>query len=229
MRNRTKITKFKSTEIDLYVGSMLENIVEGKEILKLGKGIKVFSQGADADAVYFIQSGRVKVTLVSAQGKEAVLATLGPRDFFGEGCLVAQSLRVYTATTTESSTVFEIRKRAMLQAFRAQPALSEQFIASLLVRNIDVEEDICNKLFNHDEKRLAHVLLKLNRYGRADFLPDAKLSQVSQQTLADLVGTTRSQISRFLNKFKKLGLIYDNGNGEIMVRAEMLTDMVLHG
>jgi CRP-like cAMP-binding protein len=228
MKKPTKITKLKSTEIDPYVGSMLENIIEGKEILKLGKGIKVFSQGADADAIYFIQSGSVEVTVTSVEAKEAVLAILGPRDFFGEGCLVGQSLRIYTATTTESSTVFEIRKRAMLQAFHAQPELSEKFIASVLVRNIDVEKDICDQLFNQDEKRLAHVLLKLNRYGRADVLPDAKLSQVSQETLAELVGTTRSQISRFLNKFKELGLIYDNGNGEIMVRAEMLTDMVLH-
>jgi CRP/FNR family transcriptional regulator, cyclic AMP receptor protein len=228
MRKPKKITKLKSTEIDPYVGTMLENIVEGKEILKFRKGIKLFSQGAEADSIYLIQTGRVKVTIASVKGKEAVLAMLGPRDFFGEGCLVGQSLRISTATTIGSSTIFKIQKRAMLQALHAQPELSEKFIASLLVRNIDVEKDICNQLFNQDEKRLAHVLLKLNRYGRAASLPDAKLSQVSQETLADLVGTTRSQISRFLNKFKELGLIYDNGNGEIMVRAEMLTDMVLH-
>jgi CRP/FNR family cyclic AMP-dependent transcriptional regulator len=228
MRKPTRITKLKSAEIDPYVGRMLENITEGKEILELRKDIKVFGQGDQADEIYFIQSGRVEVTVASVEAKEAVLAILGPGQFFGEGCLVGQSLRVYTATTTASSKVFEIRKRAMLQAFQAQPELSERFIASLLVRNIDVEEDICNQLFNQDEKRLAHVLLKLNRYGRADFLPDAKLSHVSEETLADLVGTTPSQISLFLDKFKKLGLIYDSGNGEIMVRAAMLTDMVLH-
>ena len=227
MRKPKKIPKLKSTEIDPYVGSMLENIIEGKEILKFRKGIKLFSQGAEADAIYFIQSGRVKVTIASAQGKEAVLAMLGPRDFFGEGCLVGQPLRISTATTTESSTVFEIRKRAMLQAFHAQPELSEKFVASLLVRNIDMEEDIADQLFNHGESRLARILLKLSRYGQHDFLPDAKLSQLTHETLADLVGTTPSRIVQFLNKFKRLGLIHSNGKGEIMVSAEMLADMVL--
>ena len=222
-----KITKLKSTEIDPYVGTMLENIIEGKEILKFRKGMKVFSQGAEADSIYFIQSGRVKVTIASVKGKEAVLAMLGPRDFFGEGCLVGQPLRISTATTTESSTVFEIQKRAMLQAFHAQPELSEKFVASLLVRNIDMEENICDQLFNHNENRLARVLLKLSRYGQQDLLPDAKLSQLSHETLADLVGTTPSRILHFLNKFRRLGLIHSNGNGEIMVRAEMLADMVL--
>ena len=227
MRKPTKITKLKSTEIDPYVGSMLENIIEGKEILKFRKGIKLFSQGAEADAIYFIQSGSVKVTTASVQGKQAVLAMLGPRDFFGEGCLVGQSLRINTATTTKSSTVFEIQKRAMLQALHAQPELSEKFIASLLVRNIAMEKDIGDQLFNHTERRLARVLLKLSRYGQHDFLPDAKLSQLSHETLANLVGTTPSRILHFLNKFRRLGLIHSNGNGEIMVRAEMLADMVL--
>jgi CRP-like cAMP-binding protein len=228
MRKPKKITKLKSTDIGPYIESMLENISEGKEILKLRKGIKVFSQGGVADAIYFIQSGSVKVTIASVQGKEAVLAMLGPREFFGEGCLVGQSLRVTTATTTESSTLFEIQKRAMLQALHGQPELSEKFIASLLVRNIDMEEDICDQLFDHTEKRLARVLLKLSRYGQHNFLPDAKLSQLSNATLADLVGATRSRVLHFLNKFRRLGLIHYNGNGEIMVKAEMLADIVLH-
>jgi CRP/FNR family cyclic AMP-dependent transcriptional regulator len=227
MRKSKKITKLNSTEIDPYVGIMLENIIEGKEILKLRKGIKVFSQGAAADSIYFIQSGRVKVTITSVKGKEVVLAMLGTREFFGEGCLVGQSLRISTATTTESSTVFEIQKRAMLQALYAEPELSEKFVASLLARNIKLEEDLCDQLFNHSENRLARVLLKLSRYGRHDFLPDAKLSQLRHETLADLVGTTPSRILHFLNKFRRLGLIHPNGNGEIMVRAEMLADMVL--
>jgi len=226
MRKLKKITKLKS-EIDPYVGSMLENIIEGKEILKLRKGIKLFSQGAETDAIYFIQSGRVKVTIASVQGKEAVLALLGPRDFFGEGCLIGQSLRISTATTIESSTIFEIQKRAMLHALHAQPDLSEKFVASLLAHNIDMEEHIADRLFNHGESRLARILLKLSRYGQHDFLPDAKLSQLSHETLADLVGTTPSRISHFLNKFRRLGLIHSNGNGEIMVRPELLTDMVL--
>jgi CRP/FNR family cyclic AMP-dependent transcriptional regulator len=228
MRKLKKVTKRKSTESDPYVESMLENIIEGKKILKLRTGIKLFSQGAEANALYFIQSGRVKLTIASVQGKEAVLAMLGPRDFFGEGCLVGQSLRINTATTTESSTVFEIQKRAMLQALHDQPELSEKFVASLLVRNIDQEEHIGNLLFNQTEKRLARVLLKLSRYGQHDFLPDAKLSQLSDKTLADLVGTTPSRIVHFLNKFRKLGLVHYHYNGKIVVRAEMLADMVLH-
>jgi CRP/FNR family cyclic AMP-dependent transcriptional regulator len=228
MAKAKKLTKLKTTAIDPYVGNMFENIIEGKQILKLRKGIRLFSQGDEANGLYFIQSGRVKVTITWVQGKEAVLAMLGPRDFFGEGCLVGQSVRINTATTTESSTIFEIQKRAMLQALHAQAELSEKFIASLLVRNIDMEEDIGDRLFNHTEKRLARALLKLSRYGQHDFLPDAKLSQLSHATLADLVGTTPSRILHFLNKFRRLGLIHCNGSGDIIVRAEMLADLVLH-
>ncbi len=228
MQKLKAIKRLKSPEIDPYVKTMLENIVEGKKILKLRKDIRLFSQGAEANTLYFIQSGRVKLTIASPLGKEGVLAMLGARDFFGEGCLVGQSLRISTATTTESSTVFEIQKRSMLMALREQPELSEKFLASLLVRNIDVEQDICNQLFNQTEKRLARVLLKLSRYGQHDFLPDAKLSQLSDEILADLVGTTPSRISHFLTKFRKLGLVHYHYNGKIVVRAEMLADMVLH-
>jgi CRP/FNR family transcriptional regulator, cyclic AMP receptor protein len=221
-------TQLKSGEADPYVATMLESIVEGKKILKLRKDMKLFSQGAEAEALYFIQSGGVKLTIVSGEGEEAVLAVLGRRDFFGEGCLVGQTLRISTATTTESSVVFEIQKLAMLQALRDQPDLSEKFVASLVARNIDVEQDIGNKLFNQTEKRLARVLLKLSRYGQHDFLPDAKLSQLSEETLADLVGTTPSRISHFLNKFRKLGLVHYHHNGKIVVRAAMLADLALH-
>jgi len=225
MRKPKRITKLKSTEIDPYVGIMLENIIEGKEILKLRKGIKVFSQGDAAGAIYFIQSGRVKVTITSVKGKEAVLAMLGPREFFGEGCLVGQSLRIYTATTTEASTVFEIHKRAMLQALRAQPELSEKFVASLLARNIDMEEDICDQLFNHSERRLARVLLKLARMREYEVVPGTPRSTLSHETLAEMVGTTRSRITYFMNKFRKMGLI--DYNGHLIVRTELLTDLVL--
>jgi len=222
------VAQLKSGKVDSYIATMLENIVEGKKVLKLRKDMKLFSQGAEAEALYFIQSGGVKLTIASVLGKEAVLAVLGRRDFFGEGCLVGQSLRISTATTTESSVVFEIQKLAMLQALRDQPELSEKFIASLLVRNIDVEQDIGKKLFNQTEKRLARVLLKLSRYGEHDFLPDAKLSQLSDETLADLVGTTPSRISHFLSKFRKLGLIHYHYNGKIVVRGAMLADLALH-
>ena len=223
-----KSTKLKSTEIDPYVGTMLENVIEGKAILTFRKGMKVFSQGAAADSIYFIQSGRVKVTIASVEAKEAVLATLGPRDFFGEGCLVGQSLRISTATTTESSTVFRVQKQAMLQALHAQPELSERFTVALLARNIDLEEDLCDQLFNHSEKRLARVLLKLNRLGQHPDMPDAKMPRLTHETLAEMVGTTRSRITFFMNKFKKLGLIEYTGMGDITVRDELMTDAVLH-
>jgi len=225
MQESKKIAKLNFTEIDPHVESLLKSIVVGKQVLQLQKKTPVFSQGDPADDIYFIRSGSVKVTVVSAQGREAILAMLGPRDFFGEGCLVGQSLRISTATTTESSALFRVQKRAMLQALNAEPRLSEKFVASLIVRNLDMEEDICNQLFNHSENLLARVLLKLSRFGQHDFLPDAKLSQLSHETLADLVGTTPSRILHLLSKFRRLGLIH--GNGEIMVRTEMLADMVL--
>jgi len=228
MQELKKTTKLKSTEIDPYVESMLANIIDGKKILTLRKDIRLFSQGAEANAIYFIQSGRVKLTIVSDLGKEAVLAMLGHREFFGEGCLVGQSLRISTATTTESSIIFEIQKTAMLQALHDQTELSEKFVASLLIRNIDMERDIGNQLFNQTEKRLARVLLKLSRYGQPDFLPDTKLSQLSDKTLADLVGSTPSRVAYFLKKFRKLGLVHYHYNGKIVVRAEMLADMALH-
>ena len=222
------VTHLKSGEVPPYISTMLEKIVEGKKVLNLRKDIRVFSQGAEADALYFIESGAVKLTVVSVLGKEAVLAVLVRREFFGEGCLVGQPLRITTATTTEPSVVFEIQKLAMLQALRDQSELSEKFIASLLVRNIDVEQDIGHLLFNQTEKRLARVLLKLSRYGQHDFLPDGKLTQLSDETLAELVGTTPSRISFFLDKFRKLGLIHYHQNGKLVVRTAMLADLALH-
>ena len=205
---------------------MLESISEGKTRLNCGKGQKVYSQGDDEQAVYFIETGKVKVTVVSAAGKEAMLAVLGPRNFFGEGCLVGQTLRMTTVKTIQASTIFRIEKPAMLRALHAQAALSEKFTALLLSRNIDLEEDLCDQLFNHSEKRLARVLLKLARFGTDDVLPAAKMPRVSHETLAEMVGTTRSRVTHFMNKFRKLGLI--DYNGEITVRAELLTDVVLH-
>jgi CRP/FNR family transcriptional regulator, cyclic AMP receptor protein len=226
MKNTPILKSLKTS--DLYIESMLAKVLPGKKVLTLRKGIKLFSQGAEANAIYFIQSGAVKLTMVSTEGKEAVLAILGPRDSFGEGCLVGQPLRISSAITAESSVVFEIQKGAMLQALHDQPELSQKLIASLVVRNIDMEENIGNQIFNQTEKRLARVLLKLSRYGQQGSIPDAKLSQLSDKTLADLVGATPARISHFLNKFRKLGLIHYHYNGRIVVRAAMLTDMVLH-
>ena len=219
-------TRQSKSNVDPYVTDLLENIVEGKTILQLGKDVKVFSQGDSAEAIYFIQNGKVKVTVVSAMGNEAVLAILGPRGFLGEGCLVGQTLRVSTATAIQPTTIFRIERRAMLRALHAQSELTEKFTASLLARNIDLQEDLCDQLFNHSEKRLARVLLKLARFGQNNAMPVAKMPRLSHETLAEMVGTTRSRITHFMNKFRKLGLI--DYNGEITVRAELLTDVVLH-
>jgi CRP-like cAMP-binding protein len=214
------------SDVDPYVMEMLEKIEDGKTILRLQKDAKVFSQGDSAEAVFFIETGKVKITVLSAVGREAVLAMLGPRGFLGEGCLVGQTLRISTATAIQSSTIFRIERRAMLRALHAQPELSEKFTASLLAHNKDLEADLCNQLFNHSEKRLARVLLKLARFRQHDSKPAVKIPCVSEETLAEMVGISRARITHFMNKFRTLGLIdYD---GEITVRAELLTDVVLH-
>jgi CRP/FNR family cyclic AMP-dependent transcriptional regulator len=222
---KTKRAAVKSNVVP-YVTDLLEKINGGKTTVQLERNATVFSQGDAAEAIYFIQTGKIKITVVSSVGKEAVLAVLGVHGFFGEGCLVGQSLRVSTATAMQSTTLFRVDRRAMLQALHAQPELSERFTASLLARNIDLEEDLCDQLFNHSEKRLARVLLKLARFGEHDTMPDAKMPRMSHEALAEMVGTTRSRITHFMNKFRTLGLI--DYNGEITVRAELLTDVVLH-
>jgi len=211
---------------DAYVATLLGKITVGKQKLSFRKDEKIFSQGDRADSIYFIQTGRIKVTVVSGTGKEAVLAMLGPHEFFGEGSLVGQSLRVSTAETLEPSTVFRVEKRAMSRSLHEQPELSEKFMASLLTRNIDLEEDLCDQLFNHSEKRLARVLLKLARLQEPDLLMDASVPVLSHETLAEMVGTTRSRITHFMNKFRTMGLI--DYNGELTIRTELLTDLVLH-
>jgi CRP/FNR family transcriptional regulator, cyclic AMP receptor protein len=169
----------------------------------------------------------VKISVVSAAGKEAVLVILGPRNFLGEGALVGQSLRTSTATAIAPSVLFRVEKGAMIRALHDQGALSEKFMSALLKRNIDLEEDLCDQLFNHSEKRLARVLLKLSRLRQHDTLPDAKIFDMSHETLAEMVGTTRSRVTHFMNKFRRLGLIDYNNDGFI-VRTELLTDLVLH-
>jgi CRP/FNR family cyclic AMP-dependent transcriptional regulator len=216
----------KRAGIDPYVSTLLEKITVGKRELSFRKGEEVFSQGEPADAIYFIQTGRVKITVVSAGGKEAVLAMLGPHDFFGEGALVKQSLRVSTAKTLEPSTVVRIEKHSMIRSLREQAELSKRFTAALLTRNIDIEEDLCDQLFNHSEKRLARVLLKLARLREHNVVGNARVPMLSHETLAEMVGTTRSRVTHFMNKFRTLGLI--DYNGELTVRTELLTDLVLH-
>jgi CRP-like cAMP-binding protein len=205
---------------------ILREISEGKQEMTFRKREKVFSQGDRADAIFFLQSGRVKVSVVSSAGKEAVLALMGPQDFFGEGALVGHSIRMSTATALEPTTALRVETRAMLSALHMRSDLSEKFMASLLKRNIDLEEDLCDQLFNHSEKRLARVLLKLARLREHPIATNASIPTLSHETLAEMVGTTRSRISHFMNKFRKMGLI--EYNGHLVVRTELLTDVVLH-
>ena len=224
---RLKTAGRHQSAVDPYVKDLLEKIEEGKTILQFRKDEAVFSQGDSAEAIYFIQAGKVKIAVVSPAGKEAVLAMLGAHGFFGEGCIVGQTLRLSTATAMQASTLFRIERRAMLGALHAQRELSEKFTGLLLSRNIDLEEDLCDQLFNHSEKRLARVLLKLARFGQHDTMPAANVPPINHETLAEMVGTTRSRVTHFMNKFRSLGLI-DYNTEKITVRAELLTDVVLH-
>jgi CRP/FNR family cyclic AMP-dependent transcriptional regulator len=215
------------SRVDPYVKDLLEKIEAGKTILQFRRDEVVFAQGDTAEAIYFIQTGKVKIAVVSPAGKEAVLTMLGPHGFFGEGCIVGQTVRVSTATAMSPSTLFRVERRAMFSALHAQRELSEKFTALLLSRNIDLEEDLCDQLFNHSEKRLARVLLKLARFGQHDTMPAADMPTMNHETLAEMVGTTRSRVTHFMNKFRNLGLI-DYNTEKITVRAELLTDVVLH-
>ena len=199
-----------------------ENV--GRTISRYRKDQKVFSQGNPADAVFYIQSGKVKITVVSEQGKEAVVAILGPDEFCGEGCLTGQPRRMATAVTMMECEIMRLEKAAMIRVLHEEPAFSEMFVAHLLVRTIRVEEDLVDQLFNSSEKRLARSLLLLANFGK-DGRPERIIAKVSQETLAEMIGTTRSRVSHFMNKFRKLGFIDYNGHLEV---HSSLLNVVLH-
>jgi CRP/FNR family cyclic AMP-dependent transcriptional regulator len=182
----------------------------GKKIVQYRNKQVVFSQGDSAARVFYIQKGRVKLTVVSKNAKEAVVAILGDGDFLGEGCLAGQPLRISTATAISPSSILEIRKSAMMRVLREEQAFAERFIAHILARNIRFEADLVDQLFNSSEKRLARTLLLLARYGKAG-KPETLVPKISQEMLAEMVGTTRSRVSFFMNKFRKLGFIEYNG------------------
>jgi CRP/FNR family transcriptional regulator, cyclic AMP receptor protein len=204
--------------------SFLALVGEGRSIGEYRKDEIVFSQGDPADAVFYIQSGKVKVTVVSEQGKEAVVAMLGMNDFFGEGCLAGQAQRIATVATMTDSVIVRLEKAAIVRVIHQEPAFSGMFIAHLLARAIRVEADLVDQLFNSSEKRLARMLLLLANFGK-DEKPEPILAKISQETLADMIGTTRSRVSFFMNKFRKLGLI--DYNGSIEVHSSLL-NVVLH-
>src|ERR1700740_1462044 len=192
----------------------LANVGEGKTILKFAKNKVVYSQGGVADTVFYIQKGRIKVLVVSEQGKEAVVGIMEPGQFFGEGCLNGHPVRISTTTAMEECVITSITKAAMLADLRREPKFSELFMAYLLSRNSRIEEDLIDQLFNSSEKRLARLLLLLANFGK-DGAPQPIEAQVSQETLAEMIGTTRSRVSFFMNKFRKLGFITYNGKLEI--------------
>lgn len=218
------------SELPFNASAFLAKVGDGRVQAKHRKGGVVFSQGDPAPAVFFIQQGKVKLTVVSEQGKEAVVAILGASDFFGEGCLAGQRVRIATATAMTDCVLMGIEKSAITAALREEPAFSELFIAYLLSRTIRVEADLVDQLFNSSERRLARLLLLLANFGK-DGSPEPLIAKISQETLAEMIGTTRSRVSFFMNKFRKLGFIDYNGraghNGDIEVHRSLL-NLVLH-
>lgn len=207
--------------------ALLARIDGGKTILEYGDKQSIFSQGDAANAVFYIQTGNVKLTVVSQRGKEAVVAILEEGSFFGEGCLAGQPLRISTATALGEATIVRITKEAMIRLLHSEQEFSEAFISYLLSRNSRLEEDLVDQLFNSAEKRLARTLLLLASYGK-ESKPEPVITKVSQETLAEMIGTTRSRVSHFMNKFRELGFIeYNAGSGSLEVRNSLL-NVVLH-
>jgi CRP/FNR family cyclic AMP-dependent transcriptional regulator len=204
--------------------AFLDSAGVARKVKEVERGELVYAQGAAAESIIYLQSGGVKLTVVNEVGKEAVVAILGPGDFFGEGCLAGQSVRIGTATAITSSTVLVIEKSEMLKLLHEEHDLSDRFIRFMLARNIRIEEDLIDQLFNSSEKRLARTLLLLARYGKED-QPHGVLPKMSQETLAEMVGTTRSRVNFFMNKFRKLGFIKYNGG--LQINTSLLS-VVLH-
>lgn len=204
--------------------SLLAKVNGGKSTANYSPGKAVFRQGDAAEAIFYIEQGKVKITVVSRRGKEAVVAILGPGDFLGEACLAGEARRVSAATPLSKCTIVRIEKTSAIRALQEDPAFSELFLAFLLSRNIRIQEDLVDQLFNSSEKRLARVLLLLANFGK-EAQSDRVIAKISQETLAEMVGTTRSRVNYFMNKFRKLGFI--NYNGHLEVHGSLLS-VVLH-
>jgi len=222
----TKPQRDDVTALDFNVQAFLDSAGLAKTIIQYGRDEVIFTQGDASEHVLYVQSGGVKLSVVSKTGKEAVVAMLGPGDFFGEGCLAGQPVRMGSATAITPSDILRVEKPEMVRLLHRQHAMSDRFIAHMLTRNIRIEEDLIDQLFNSSEKRLARTLLLLARYGKED-KPIRTVPRVSQETLAEIVGTTRSRVNFFLNKFKKLGFIEYDGERPIKVNKSLLS-VVLH-
>lgn len=204
--------------------AFLSSVGVGRTQKKYRSGKVVFSQGDPANGLFFIQAGKIKVTTISSQGKEAVVAILDPGAFFGEGCLAGQPQRISTATAMEDSSVAFLQKSAVIRTLHDEPAFSEMFMSHLLARNVRMEADLIDQLFNSSEKRLARLLLLLANFGK-EGKTEPIVAKISQETLAEMIGTTRSRVSFFMNKFRRMGFI--EYNGHLSVHSSLLT-MVLH-
>jgi CRP/FNR family transcriptional regulator, cyclic AMP receptor protein len=211
-------------KIPFDVQTFLSTVNGGRTVKTYRKNEKIYSQGDPADAVFYIQEGKVKVCVLSESGKEAVVALHAKGDFFGEGCLTAQPLRLATVMAMTTCVVMRLDKAAVVKVLQEEPRFSEAFMAFLLARKARVEEDLVDQLFNSSEKRLARVLLLLANFGK-EGKPEPVIAKISQETLAELVGTTRSRVSTFMNKFRQLGFIKYNGDLEI---HNSLLNVVLH-
>ena len=208
--------------------TFLTQVGDGKTRLVRSKHQMLFSQGDAADAVFYIQAGKVKISVVSQQGKEAVIGIVEPGGFFGEGCLAGQELYIATATVLEDATLVRIGKQAMKGVLRDEPTFSALFMEYLLARNIRIQEDLIDQLFNSSEKRLARVLLLMANFGKEGKMEPA-IAKISQETLAEMIGTTRSRVNFFLNKFRNLGFIkYNGGSHEGLQVHSSLMSVILH-
>jgi CRP-like cAMP-binding protein len=204
--------------------AFLDSAGVARSVVEYRRSEKIYSQGDPARGVKYIQKGGVKLSVANEVGKEAVVAILGPGDFFGEGCLAGQSICMGTATAITSTSILFIEKKEMVRVLHAEHAFSDRFISHMLTRNIRVEEDLIDQLFNSSEKRLARTLLLLARYGKEP-QPQKMLPKVSQEMLAEMIGTTRSRVNFFMNKFRKLGFIHYNGG--LQIHSSLLS-VVLH-
>ena len=206
--------------------AFLDSAGLSKTVSEYARNETIFTQGDPCDHVMYIQNGGVKLSVLSKTGREAVVAMLGPGDFFGEGCLAGQPIRIGSATAITPSLILLIDKAKMVRLLHRQPSMSDRFIAHMLARNIRIEEDLVDQLFNSSEKRLARTLLLLARYGKQD-KPARMVPKISQETLAEMIGTTRSRVNFFLNKFKKLGFIEYDGELPVKINSSLLS-VVLH-
>jgi len=206
--------------------AFLESAGMPKTVVEYGRGESIFAQGDPCKDVLYIQAGGVKLSVLSKTGREAVVAMLGPGDFFGEGCLAGQPLRMGSATAITPSVILFVSKGKMVRLLHQQHEMSDRFISHMLSRNMRIEEDLIDQLFNSSEKRLARTLLLLARYGKPD-KPTRVVPRISQETLAEMIGTTRSRVNFFLNKFKRLGFIEYNGKIPLKINSSLLS-VVLH-